>query len=147
MRCYIGELDENDECQLEHYTKTKSLNPINNLSNKIKLYLSFRIKDFDINVSNKFIGDHHICKYETRYTSRQRKCCNCFNNHSKSVVNNLIIISADKCEIFRDITKINLDPSNKYCKNCEFKITSIIQNCEEENAFLFLYWVGAPSDI
>ena len=91
-------------------------------------------KDFHINVSNKFICDHHICKYVTRYTSRQRKYCNCFNNHSKSVVNNLIMISADKCEKFRNITKINLDPGNKYCKNCEFKITSIIKNSEKENA-------------
>ena len=49
-------------------------------------------------------------------------------------MNNLIIISADKCEQFCNITKINLDPGNKYCKNCEFKITSIIKNSEEENA-------------
>ena len=133
MMCYIGELHEDDKCHLEHYTRNKSLNLISNLSNELKLYLSFRIKNFDINVENKFICDHHLHKYDTRYTSIQRKCCNSFNNHSKSIENNLVMISADKCDKFRNICNINLDPGNKYCKNCEFKITSIItKNAEKD---------------
>lgn len=115
--CDIGIITQS-QCHLTSYTDKKNLYDLQSFSVEDNLILKYRVNNYH-KIANGKICEHHKCIWLTYYSSRSRKCCDPFKNHTSNITAGLRILKLELCESALKNLLLKLKPGDKVCKRCE----------------------------